>query len=45
MHDYADYVRRFATEEALRETESKEDSSDSEVSDFSDEDEAKDMEL
>lgn len=41
-----DYVRRFATEEALRETESKEDdSSDSEVSDFSDEDEAKDMEL
>lgn len=45
IHDYADYVRRFATEEALRETESKEDSSDSEVSDFSDEDEAKDMEL
>lgn len=40
-----DYVRRFATEEALRETEKKDDSSDSEVSDFSDDDEAKDMEL
>lgn len=41
----SDYVRRFATEDALRETEKKEDSSDSEISDFSDEDEAKDMEL
>lgn len=39
-----DYVRRFATEEALRETEKKDDSSDSELSDFSD-DETKDMEL
>jgi hypothetical protein len=42
---FTDYVRRFATEDALRETDKKEDSSDSEVSDFSDEDEAKDMEL
>jgi ubiquitin-conjugating enzyme E2 H len=40
-----DYVRRFATEDALRETDKKDESSDSEVSDFSDEDEAKDMEL
>jgi hypothetical protein len=40
----SDYVRRFATEEALRETEKKEDSSDSELSEFSD-DETKDMEL
>jgi hypothetical protein len=41
-----DYVKRFATEEALRETE-KNDSSDDEssMSDFSDEDIAKDMEL
>lgn len=41
---YVDYVRRFATEEALRETDKKDDSSDSELSDFSD-DETKDMEL
>lgn len=41
---FVDYVRRFATEEALRETEKKDDSSDSELSDFSD-DETKDMEL
>lgn len=40
----SDYVRRFATEEALRETERKDDSSDSELSEFSD-DETKDMEL
>lgn len=39
-----DYVRRFATEEALRETGKKDDSSDSELSEFSD-DETKDMEL
>jgi ubiquitin-conjugating enzyme E2 H len=41
-----DYVKRFATEEALRETEKNEQSSDEEssMSDFS-EDEAKDMEL
>lgn len=41
---HTDYVRRFATEEALRETERKEETSDSELSDFSD-DETKDMEL
>ena len=42
-----DYVKRFATEEALRETEKNEQSSDDEssMSDFSDEDMAKDMEL
>lgn len=41
-----DYVKRFATEEALRETEKNEQSSDDEssMSDFS-EDETKDMEL
>lgn len=41
-----DYVKRFATEEALRETEKHEQSSDDEssMSDFS-EDETKDMEL
>jgi hypothetical protein len=40
-----DYVKRFATEEALRETEKDEQSSDeSSMSDFS-EDETKDMEL
>lgn len=39
-----DYVRRFATEEALRDTEKKDDSSDSELSEFS-EDETQDMEL
>lgn len=43
-HANTDYVRRFATEEALRETERKEETSDSELSDFSD-DETKDMEL
>lgn len=41
---FSDYVRRFASEEALRETEKKDGSSDSELSDFSD-DETKDMEL
>lgn len=42
----SDYVKRFATEEALRETEKNEQSSDDEssMSDFS-EDETKDMEL
>lgn len=44
--DVSDYVKRFATEEALRETEKNEQSSDDEssMSDFS-EDETKDMEL
>lgn len=43
---FLDYVKRFATEEALRETEKHEQSSDDEssMSDFS-EDETKDMEL
>lgn len=41
---FVDYVRRFATEEALRDTEKKDDSSDSELSEFS-EDETQDMEL
>jgi ubiquitin-conjugating enzyme E2 H len=42
---FSDYVKRFATEEALRETEKDEQSSDeSSMSDFS-EDETKDMEL
>lgn len=41
-----DYVKRFATEEALRETEKNDSSEDeSSMSDFSDEDIAKDMEL
>lgn len=42
----SDYVKRFATEEALRETEKNEQSSDDEssMSDFS-EDDVKDMEL
>lgn len=42
-----DYVKRFATEEALRETEKNEQSSDDEssMSDFSEDDMAKDMEL
>lgn len=44
LPQHTDYVRRFATEEALRETERKEETSDSELSDFSD-DETKDMEL
>jgi hypothetical protein len=46
FNPFLDYVKRFATEEALRETE-KNDSSDDEssMSDFSDEDIAKDMEL
>lgn len=43
----SDYVKRFATEEALRETEKNEQSSDDEssMSDFSEDDMAKDMEL
>lgn len=42
-----DYVKRFATEEALRETEKNEQSSDDEssMSDFSEDDMVKDMEL
>ena len=46
LFDIPDYVKRFATEEALRETEKNEQSSDDEssMSDFS-EDETKDMEL
>jgi ubiquitin-conjugating enzyme E2 H len=42
-----DYVKRFATEEALREAEKNEQSSDDEssMSDFSEDDMAKDMEL
>lgn len=49
LHPYVfastDYVKRFATEEALRETEKNDQSSDeSSMSDFS-EDETKDMEL
>lgn len=44
---FSDYVKRFATEEALRETEKNEQSSDDEssMSDFSEDDMAKDMEL
>lgn len=44
---FLDYVKRFATEEALRETEKNEASSDDEssMSDFSEDDMAKDMEL
>jgi hypothetical protein len=44
---YLDYVKRFATEEALRETEKHDHSSDDEssMSDFSEDDMAKDMEL
>lgn len=44
---FVDYVKRFATEEALRETEKNEQSSDDEssMSDFSEDDMAKDMEL
>ncbi len=40
----ADYVKKYATEEALREQEEMESSSESSMSDFS-EDEAQDMEL
>lgn len=46
-HTTSDYVKRFATEEALRETEKHDHSSDDEssMSDFSDDDMAKEMEL
>lgn len=39
-----DYVKKYATEDALREQEEESDSSESTMSDFSD-DETKDMEL
>ena len=41
---FADYMKRFATEEALREHDNVSTSSESSMSDFS-EDEAQDMEL
>lgn len=47
ISELTDYVKRFATEEALRETEKNDQSSDDEssMSDFSEDDMAKDMEL
>jgi ubiquitin-conjugating enzyme E2 H len=44
VSNFVEYVKKYATEDALREQEDESDSSESTMSDFSD-DETKDMEL
>jgi ubiquitin-conjugating enzyme E2 H len=44
VFSFAEYVKKYATEEAIREQEDQSSSSESSMSDFS-EDEAQDMEL